>query len=145
MRRAIILVAVLVAAVCSAVTASQAANAHSMRLIGFRMPSGNIACQYFRAEFGHKAVIRCDIFSGLKPEPRKACELDWTGIAMTKRGKASPVCAGDTVNDKRLRILHYGQTWKHRGIGCKSKRTGLKCHNRGGHGFFLSRQRWRVY
>jgi uncharacterized protein DUF6636 len=141
MRRAIL----LVAAVCTVAAAGQAASAPSVRLIGFRMPSRNIACQYFRAEFGHKAVIRCDLLSGLRPQPTRHCELDWAGVAMTRRGKASPVCAGDTVYDKRLRILHYGHTWKHRGIGCKSTRAGLKCHNRRGHGFFLSRQRWRVY
>jgi uncharacterized protein DUF6636 len=138
-------VVITLAALCVVGATVQQAGATSTRLIGFRMPSRNIACQYFPAEFGHKALIRCDIFSGLKPQPTKACELDWTGVAMTKRGKASPVCAGDTVYDKRLHVLRYGHVWKHRGIGCKSTRAGLKCHNRGGHGFFLSRQRWRVY
>lgn len=140
-RRALVLLAVL----CAVGAALQPAGAASTRLIGFRMPSKNIACQYFRAEFGHKAVLRCDLLSGLKPRPSKRCELDWVGVAMTRRGKASPLCAGDTVYDKRLPILPYGHTWKHRGLGCKSSRAGLKCRNRGGHGFFLSRQRWSVH
>ena len=134
-------------AVAAAVLATSAAvsSASTTRIVGFRTPSKNIACMYERAEFGHKAFLRCDLLSGLKPQPHKSCELDWTGLGMSKRGKAGPICAGDTVYDKREPILKYGHTWKHRGFACHSKRTGLKCSNRGGHGFFLSRQSWRVH
>jgi len=139
-RKALVLVFAAAALVAAAV-----ASGRESKIVGFRTPSKNIACQFFRAEFGHKAVLRCDIFSGLKPEPRRKCELDWVGVEMTRLGKAHPLCAGDTVYDKRLPILRYGHRWKHKGITCRSKKVGLKCRNLGGHGFFLSRQRWRVY
>ena len=42
----------------------------------FRPPSGNIACGYYRP------TLRCDVLSGLVPEPRGACELDWTGVSV---------------------------------------------------------------
>jgi hypothetical protein len=139
MRLRLLLVAV------AAGLAIPSASATTAKIVHFRTPSKNIACAYSPAEFGHAATLRCDILSGLKPQPQKRCELDWVGAVMTRRGKAHPLCAGDTVHDKRAPILRYGQTWKHRGFGCRSRRIGLKCRNRAGHGFFLSRQRWRTW
>ena len=107
----------------------------------FRMPSRNIGCTYERAS----ATLRCDILSGLRPEPRRRCELDWTGITLVGAGRAIPQCAGDTAYDRRAPILRYGRTWRRGAITCRSARDGLRCANRRGHGFFLSRQRWRVY
>jgi hypothetical protein len=107
----------------------------------FQMPSRNIGCLYHRAS----AVLRCDILSGLRPEPRRRCELDWTGIAISARGRAIPQCAGDTAYDRRAPVLRYGSGWRRGGITCRSARDGLRCVNRAGHGFFLARERWRVY
>lgn len=103
------------------------------------MPSGNIACLEFAG------VLRCDVLSGLRPEPRRACRLDWTGVALRRTGRPSAVCAGDTVFDRRSRVLSYGTTWRRNGIVCTSRRTGLTCRNRRGHGFFLARERWRLF
>ena len=107
----------------------------------FRMPSGNIGCTYQRTP----AALRCDILSGLRPEPRRRCELDWTGITLTATGGARAQCAGDTAYDNRAPVLRYGHAWRRGAITCRSARDGLRCVNRRGHGFFLSRQRWRVY
>jgi hypothetical protein len=112
---------------------------------GFHTPSKNIYCAY-NPPFGRSgATIRCDIFSGLRPEPRRGCELDWTGLSLSPTGRGQPVCAGDTVADRRLRVLAYGSKWRHRGFTCASRRTGLTCRNARGHGFFLSRAGWRVF
>jgi hypothetical protein len=105
----------------------------------FNMPSGNIACGYF------SGVLRCDIRSGLKPEPKRDCDVDWTGLAVEADGKAGPVCAGDTVADQDAKTLEYGSKWKRNGIVCKSRRSGLRCHNRKHHGFFLSRDDWDTF
>jgi hypothetical protein len=130
-----------------AVTAAAAPSATSGPLPGFRMPSRNIGCLLTPPFPGAnpKAVLRCDIRSGLKPVPRRRCELDWTGLAVSVTGRASPVCAGDTAIDRSTRILRYGTTWKRAGITCRSRRTGLRCTNRSGHGFFLARQGWRIF
>ena len=111
----------------------------------FRTPSRNIACGFFPSSFGNPTFLRCDILSGLKPEPRRTCEGDWTGASMRVTGRAGAVCAGDTVYDPRSRILGYGKTWTRAGMRCTSRTTGLTCTNRSGRGFFLSRQRWRVF
>ena len=112
---------------------------------GFHTPSRNIYCGYNAPSGGYPASLRCDVLSGLKPEPRRRCELDWTGLAMSPTGRGEAVCAGDTIADPRLRVLAYGRTWKHAQFTCVSKRTGLTCRNTRGHGFFLSRARWRVF
>lgn len=104
----------------------------------FRMPSGNIACSYWASS------LRCDVLSGLRPEPRGRCELDWTGLTLGVRGTARPTCAGDTVYDRRAPVLAYGHTWRRAGLVCRSLRTGLRCTNRTGRGFVLAREGWRL-
>lgn len=106
----------------------------------FHTPSGNIGCVFV----ARGAVLRCDILSGLRPEPRGRCELDWTGLTVAATGRARPTCAGDTAVDRRSPVLRYGRTWRRSGIACLSRRTGLRCLNRDGRGFFLSRTRWIV-
>jgi hypothetical protein len=99
----------------------------------FTMPSGNIACLY------DSARLRCDIFSGLVPEPKKPCDFFWKGVLLPASGKASFLCIIDTVYDEAAPVLHYGQKWTRHGIVCRSRTTGLRCHNPDGHGFRLSR------
>lgn len=99
----------------------------------FTMPSRNIACLY------DSARLRCDIFSGLVPEPKKPCDFFWKGALLPASGKASWLCIIDTVYDPAAPTLHYGQKWKRHGIVCRSRTTGLRCHNPDGHGFRLSR------
>jgi hypothetical protein len=106
----------------------------------FRTPSANIGCGYSSGPGG--ASLRCDILSGLKPRPSKprGCELDWGfGYALSPTGRAQTVCAGDTAVDRRARVLRYGQKWSRSGFTCVSRLAGLRCANRRGHGFFLSR------
>jgi hypothetical protein len=55
-------------------------------------------------------------------------------------GRAQKVCAGDTVLSPNARIVRYGTTWHGGPFTCKSSSSGLRCKNRSGHGFFLSRQ-----
>jgi hypothetical protein len=107
----------------------------------FRTPSKNIGCVYSSGP----TYLRCDVLSGLKPEPSGTCDLDWTGLTMGLTGRAKPMCAGDTAYDAHSRILGYGKTWKRGGLTCVSRRTGLTCTNRSRHGFVLSRRRWRLF
>ena len=39
-------------------------------------------------------------------------------------------------------VLAYGRTWRGGVFTCLSQAIGLRCSNRVGHGFFLSRERW---
>jgi hypothetical protein len=108
----------------------------------FRTPSSNIGCA-FSSEPGRVGpYLRCDILSGLKPKPRrpKGCTLDWTfGFELNRTGRARTVCAGDTAVNRHAKVLRYGHKWSASGFSCTSRRTGLRCKNRSGHGFSLSR------
>jgi hypothetical protein len=121
------------------------ATAQALVTKTFRTPSKNIACAFYPASITGRAVFRCDLLSGLKPEPKRHCDVDWTGASMGPSGKAGPTCAGDTVYDRRAPVLGYGRTWSYGGVVCASRATGLTCRNRERHGFFLSRASWRVF
>jgi hypothetical protein len=69
----------------------------------FQLPSHNIGCGV------DAGVLRCDILSGLTPEPSRACELDWTGVVLEAERAAQPECAGDTVYDASAPVLEYGE------------------------------------
>jgi hypothetical protein len=128
--------------VAAGVAAASAAGSTSF----FQTPSKNIGCVYvtpFAAT--DKPYLRCDIGGGLHPLPPrpKNCDLDWGyGYSMSgATGRARPFCAGDTARDPRAPVLQYGKTWRKGPFTCLSQATGLRCKNRAGHGFFLSRQR----
>lgn len=106
--------------------------------ITFQTPSKNIGCGFT----DQPNFLRCDIDSGLKPEPAKpkSCEGDFGfAVGVKTTGKAYFLCVSDTVRNPTARILRYGTTWRRSGVTCSSSKTGLRCTNQGGHGFFLSR------
>jgi hypothetical protein len=136
--RAAVLLAVLVAA-CAV-----AADPGSSAVTFFRTPSGNIGCVYASAFQGQPASVRCDIRSLLKPKPAKPrnCHLDWgDSYELPAKGRAIVTCHGDTALDPHAPVLAYGKKWQRNGFTCTSRATGLRCTNRGNHGFFLSRAR----
>jgi hypothetical protein len=104
----------------------------------FQTPSGNIVCAHIPRS------IRCDLHSGLVPEPQASCPLDWVGVWLDSNGTAGPNCAGDSVPTEAVQVLPYGHTWRLGGITCSSDETGLTCKNGRGHGFFLSKAAWRT-
>jgi hypothetical protein len=113
-------------------------------LVQFRTPTSNIGCVYSSEPGRAGPYLRCDILSGLKPKPARprGCTLDWTfGFQMNRTGRARTVCAGDTAVDRHAKVLRYGHKWSAGGFSCTSRRAGLRCRNRSGHGFFLSRTR----
>ena len=117
----------------------------SAKLVQFRTPSGNIGCvgETLRAE----NFVRCDIAQRSWSPPRKpaSCELDWgQGLSLGRRGRSRFVCAGDTALN-RGPVLAYGSRRLIGGISCVSRTTGLTCTNLDGHGFSLSRQRYRRF
>ena len=120
----------------------------------FKTPSGNIVCFYSP---GPKDMpqwfLGCGIKSGLKPAPpRRVCkEGGYAGdrVELFATGRVRvPSCAGDPgafVGLLVARVLRYGKTWSGGGLRCVSAFKGLTCSNESGHGFFLSRTRWRAF
>ena len=136
------------AAVALAPTAGAGADARAT-FTQFVLPSRNIGCVYSSPDrFTKGYVLRCDIASGLRPEPMRAaaaCELDLTGLSLSPARRATVTCAGDTAIDRRSRVVAYGRRWRGGPFSCTARVTGLTCSSRAGHGFFLSRERWRVW
>jgi hypothetical protein len=142
------LAAPLLACALAAATAGAAASAATAStLVFFRTPSANIAC-LLAVDGAQKASVRCDIKSGLRPRPRPpaGCDLDsGDSLEVSRTGRASLVCHGDTVVNPSARVVGYGRSIGRGGVTCTSRFAGLTCSNRAGHGFFLSRQRWRTF
>jgi hypothetical protein len=112
----------------------------------FVTPSGNIVCFASARQHGY---VECAIKSGLVPAPPKdGCDLDQPGLWVASRGASRPSCRSDPSPawfDKQIPSLDYEATWVGYGTRCLSKQTGLRCTNRDGHGFFLSRQSWSTF
>jgi hypothetical protein len=60
-------------------------------------------------------------------------------------GSGTRVCYGDTVLDKTLPVLAYGEVWQRGGFICKSEQTGITCFTANRHGFSLSRAKQEVF
>jgi uncharacterized protein DUF6636 len=120
----------------------------------FKTPSRNIVCGYSIDVHG-RASMECGIKSSLKPPPRPihclAGDANDKRISLRDLGRAAPVlCAGDPGPllpqiETKARVLGYGRIWSAGGISCSSATVGLTCRNRADHGFFLSRERWRLF
>lgn len=104
----------------------------------FVMPSGNIGCLYMAGS------IRCDIRSGLVPEPPVECPVDWTGLTLTAGRSAGPTCAGDGEDSAEYPELAYGRSWSVGDITCDSESSGLTCTDTSGNGFELARAGWSL-
>jgi hypothetical protein len=136
--------AALLATVAVALGATAALAAPS-KFVAFKTPSGNIGCIY--ADDPH--YLRCDIRSGLRPRPGRPSrcrDLEYgDSISMNRTGRAHLVCHGDTALDPRARIVKYGSTLRVGPFACTSRTTGLTCSNASRHGFFLSRESYRLF
>lgn len=105
----------------------------------FRFASGNIACLY------DSGKLRCDIYSGIKPEPAKDCQYFWKGAMLNGTGKATWLCIIDSIYDENAPVLARGERWHRGDITCKHRLHALRCHNDLGHGYYLSRPESRKW
>ena len=109
----------------------------------WQTPSGNIAC----AAFGSQ--LRCDMRElGNPPASRPAsCEGDYgNSFAVTRNGsRGKRLCVSDAVGGPGTPTVKYGRTWKRNGFRCRVRRSGVRCTNAGGHGFFLRRGKQTLF
>ncbi|MHB8060433.1 MAG: DUF6636 domain-containing protein [Gaiellaceae bacterium] len=136
------------AVVALVLLAGSAAASSQSGLKGFQTPSRNIVCAGYSGV--RPAWLRCDITSGLKPKPvkPKSCEFDFGGtVTLSATGRVKLGCVSDVAlpDPTKAHVLAYGKTWRYGPFKCRSARAGLTCRNRAGHGFFLSRERWKRF
>ena len=120
----------------------------------FKTPSGNIECDYAVDDY-----VRCGIKSGLNPAPRSrgphCVQAPWLSLFPSAAAAVGPqTCPGEDEPDAGpfagdrwadVWVLAYGKTWRGGRLSCASAFTGLTCRSSSGHGFFLSRERWRTF
>lgn len=139
MHRALPILAALPLLVLSGTARAQSGPA------GFQSPSKNIACQYF--DYDKQNTIRCDIAEATVSARRPAdCDLEWgKAFEMRSKGNASRICYGDTVIEKSLPALSYGEVWQRGGFTCTSEQSGVTCFNADRHGFLLARAKQEIF
>jgi hypothetical protein len=110
----------------------------------FQTPSQNIGCYISR----HDA--RCDIRErswSPPPEPDRCRKigLDYGQGIVVGATRAEFICAGDTSLGGPA-TLPYGSDARRGSFRCHSGQKGVTCSNAAnGHGFFLSRQSYRIF
>jgi hypothetical protein len=143
--------AVLVLAL-GALAASSAAAAKTP-LPGFHSPSGNIRCYYGS---GPPAVLRCQIGQAAFAKrlvtycASPPIGVDWAGFELTATRKGAVTCSGGVLYSPETQVpvyvgQPYGTTWRRGVFSCDSRRTGVTCRSRTGHGLFISRASWRAW
>jgi hypothetical protein len=108
----------------------------------FQTPSGNIHCQF------REGRMRCDVVEhGYEAPPRpRGCRGDWGGsLGLGDEGPARMLCTRRTIRDEEAFVLGYGARWVGRTITCESDEAGLRCTNRAGRGFQVSRSRLEMF
>jgi hypothetical protein len=117
----------------------------TVHLTSFRSPTGNIGCVML------DGTARCDIShrSWAPPSRPASCpqEVDFgQGLIVGRTGAGGFVCAGDTALDPTGTALHYGTASVEGTFTCVSATSGVTCTNGAdGHGFFISRQSYRLF
>jgi len=112
---------------------------------GFQSPSKNIACQFFSID--KQNSLRCDIAEmATNPKRPADCDLEWGhAFEMASKGTGTRLCYGDTVMDKALPVLAYGEVWQRGGFTCNSEQSGITCFNADRHGFAISRVKQELF
>lgn len=138
--RAVIVARVVALAVAVFALAAGVAQA-AAEPVRFQLPSHHIAC------WSDRTFVRCDILDpDHQPKRPASCELDYGhAFELTRTGRGHRICAGDTVLDPKAPVLRYGKSKRFGSFTCRSRRSGLRCTNRRGHGFELSRARQRLF
>lgn len=108
----------------------------------FETPSQNIQCSVGE-DFDTETDIFCTIIQRRDPPaiPRPAsCKADWGhDFTLREYGPAKMLCRPLNRSKGGFDTAEYDVTADLGGIICSSSRKGLRCTNRDGHGFFLSR------
>ncbi|MFC4455038.1 DUF6636 domain-containing protein [Deinococcus sonorensis] len=112
---------------------------------GFSLPSGRLQCMY--DDSSGPASIRCDVLNPTFRVARPAsCPLDYgDSVTLNVTGRPLLGCHGDTVVDPQRPVLAYQRFWQRAGLTCQSSTAGVRCINIDGHGFELSRARYRLF
>jgi hypothetical protein len=126
----------------AASAATPASLKRQFGMIEFLSPSHNLGCAL------SKQYARCDASKWtwkLPPQPH-SCEFDWGGsVNVSGKDPGQLGCVSDSTLGA-TQVLAYGTYAQLGKLRCTSQSTGVSCLNRStGHGFFISRETYRVF
>jgi hypothetical protein len=136
-----------IALFASAILVAVQNTAGATEFKSIRTPSDNIQCQFSDEGDGSAdcEITEKTVASRLPPRPAD-CDLDYgQRFFIAGEGKASVVCAGDTVRTPDAKVMGYGELIITKKVWCESSEAGLTCSNNAGHGFFLSKAKQELY
>jgi hypothetical protein len=108
-------------------------------VIALLVPATAAAVASFRTP---ERMAYCGLTEG-EPPAALVCWRPRDGLTLTMdpRSRAKRWVNGLNRNfHQPARFLRFGQTWRAHGFRCTSRRSGLRCVNRAGHGWLLGRQ-----
>lgn len=115
----------------------------------FETPSENIQCVVGQGDDDDFSDITCTIInrSGAFASPKPAnCNQDWGHtFFMYGRGPVEPLCEKLDRSKEGFSRAEYGVTGNFGGFTCQSSKSGFKCTNLDGNGFFLSRKQQSLF
>jgi hypothetical protein len=122
-------------------------------LPALKTPSGNISCFVTPAP---RATLHCSLKQATYAHFMQTVKcgppigLDWAGFGLGAFRKAHVECSGGILYSPetqrpRYVLAAYGTTWHAGPFDCRSLVSGLTCSSHTGHGFFISRETWRVW
>jgi hypothetical protein len=112
-----------------------------LAVVALAFPMSTLALADFRTP---KGVAYCGVSHGESPHAL-ICWTPKDGFTLDMGARGFPrkryVRANRGFHDYVGRTLRFGRRWAGAGFYCVSRRTGLTCTNRAGHGWWLGRYR----
>jgi Family of unknown function (DUF6636) len=99
----------------------------------FRSPSGQLACAFY-SDAETPRFVRCE-WDGVNDR----------AVTLGEAGKGRRVKVTDTVRNSKAKALAYGKSTTFGKLRCTSRRTGITCRSKAGHGFTISVEKQRVF
>ena len=99
----------------------------------FKSPSGQLACAFY-SDAETPRFVRCDWDGG-----------NDRAVRVGETGKGKRVKVTDTVRNTKAKVLAYGRSTTFGRLRCTSRRSGMTCRSKAGHGFTISVGKQRVF
>lgn len=121
----------------------------SAQAVYFNSPSGNILCAG-DGDAGENGYVSCMILDTNNQKPAlpkpKSCDFDWgQDFGVGRTGKAHMNCYSDFGYNTDAPVLYYGASINGKGWSCTSQENGMRCVNKKGKGFHLSRNKQTLF
>jgi uncharacterized protein DUF6636 len=99
----------------------------------FESPTGKIGCAFY-SDAETPRFVRCE-WDGVNDR----------AVTLGETGKGKRVKVTDTVRSKEAKVLAYGKSTNFGTLRCTSRRSGMTCRSKAGHGFTISVEKQRVF